>query len=63
MKVDIPSNAMVCVQPDMENEENYKTFIISNITCVKRGKDELIFKAKKKPYIDINVMLYFLRFK
>jgi hypothetical protein len=47
----------------MENEENYKAFVISNITCVKRGKDKIIFKAKKKPHIDINVMLYFLRFK
>lgn len=62
-KVDIPSDAIVCVHPDMENEENYKAFVISNITCVKRGKDKIIFKAKKKPHIDINVMLYFLRFK
>lgn len=60
-KVDIPSDAIVCVHPDMENE-NYKAFVISNITCVKHEKDKLIFTAKKKPFIDINVMLYFLRF-
>lgn len=62
-KVDIPSNAIIYVQPDTENEENRKAFVLSNITCVKRVKDELIFKAKKKPHIDINVMLYYLRFK
>ena len=62
-KVDIPSNAIIYVQPDTENEENHKAFVISYITCVKHEKDKLIFKAKKKPFIDINVMLCFLRFK
>jgi len=63
VNVDIPSDAIIYVQPNTENEENHKAFVISNITCVKHEKDKLIFKAKKKPFIDINVMLYFLRFK
>lgn len=63
VNVDIPSNAIMYVQPSMENEENHKAFVLSNITCVKHEKDKIIFTAKKKPYIDINVTLYFLRFK
>lgn len=61
--VDIPSDAIIYVQPDAKDEENHKAFVLSNITCVTHEKDKLIFKAKKKPSIDINVMLYFLRFK
>ena len=61
--VDIPSDAIIYVSPDIENEENHKAFVLSNITCIKHEKDNLIFQAKKKPYIDINVMIHFLRFK
>ena len=61
--VDIPPDAIIYVQPDIENEENHKAFVISYITCVKHETDKIIFKAKKKPFIDINVMLCFLRFK
>jgi hypothetical protein len=58
---DIPSDAIIYVSPDTENEENYKAYILSNIICVRHEKDKIIFKAKKKPCIDINVMLCFLR--
>lgn len=60
--VDIPQDAIIYVVPDIE-EENHKELVLSNITCVKHENGKLIFKAKKKPHIDINVMLYFLRFK
>ena len=60
--VDIPQDAIIYVAPDTE-KENHKAFVLSNITCVKHEKDKIIFKAKKKPFIDINVMLCFLRFK
>ena len=60
--VDIPQDAIIYVTPDTE-EENHKAFVLSNITCVKLEKDRLTFKAKKKPHIDINVMIHFLRFK
>lgn len=63
VNVHTPSDAIVYVYPDTKNEENRKVYALSNITCVKREKDKLIFTAKKKPSIDINVMLYFLRFK
>ena len=61
--VHTPSDAIVYVYPDAKNEENCKLYALSNIICVKREKDKLIFKAKKKPSNDIDVMLYYLRFK
>lgn len=63
VNVDIPLNAIMYVQPSIESEENYKAYSLSNIICVKHEKDKIIFKAQKKPHIDINVMLCFLRFK